>query len=46
MLGARATICSLHFEQRCFRYGAVNGKALLKEGSVLSLHLQIKGIIN
>lgn len=39
VLGARATICSLHFEKNCFRYGTVTARTLLKEDSLPSLYL-------
>ncbi|XP_018373118.1 PREDICTED: THAP domain-containing protein 1-like [Trachymyrmex cornetzi] len=38
VLGARTTICSLHFTEDCFHYG-VHGRRLLKEGSFPSLYL-------
>ncbi|XP_046417558.1 THAP domain-containing protein 5 [Neodiprion fabricii] len=39
VVGSRTTICSLHFENSCFRYGLVRGKRLLKECSLPTLYL-------
>ncbi|CAH2236852.1 jg20416 [Pararge aegeria aegeria] len=38
-LGKRTSVCSIHFERSCFRYGLVNGRELLRQGSVPTLQL-------
>ncbi|XP_018371877.1 PREDICTED: THAP domain-containing protein 2-like [Trachymyrmex cornetzi] len=44
VLGARTTICSLHFTENCFHY-SVDGKRLIKEGSFPSLHLLTPAVV-
>ncbi|XP_023940797.1 THAP domain-containing protein 1 [Bicyclus anynana] len=38
-LGKRTSVCSIHFDTSCFRYGLVNGRELLRQGSVPTLQL-------
>ncbi|XP_034838741.1 THAP domain-containing protein 1-like [Maniola hyperantus] len=38
-LGKRTSICSIHFDQTCFRYGLVNGRELLRQGSLPTIQL-------
>lgn len=39
VIGNRASICMVHFEDNCFRYGLIYGRKYLKAGSCPSLHL-------
>lgn len=38
-IGTRTTLCCLHFEEDCFRYGLVYGRKVLKDGSLPTLYL-------
>ncbi|XP_045782988.1 uncharacterized protein LOC123879365 [Maniola jurtina] len=38
-LGKRTSICSIHFDKTCFRYGLVNGRELLRQGSLPTIQL-------
>ncbi|XP_030033898.2 uncharacterized protein LOC115450068 isoform X3 [Manduca sexta] len=38
-IGVRTSLCSIHFDEDCFRYGLVNGRRILKDGSIPTLHL-------
>ncbi|CAH1642038.1 unnamed protein product [Spodoptera littoralis] len=38
-IGKRTSVCSIHFEKCCFRYGLVNNREILKPDCVPSLHL-------
>ncbi|XP_008548282.2 uncharacterized protein LOC103571775 isoform X1 [Microplitis demolitor] len=38
-VGKRTSLCSIHFENNCFRYGSVVGRKILNTGSLPSLYL-------
>ncbi|XP_044747566.1 THAP domain-containing protein 2-like isoform X2 [Coccinella septempunctata] len=38
-IGKHTTLCSIHFEEDCFRYGLIYGTRILKDGSLPTRHL-------